>query len=386
MKKYKPQILLFLVLVAFGAYAAVTTAAPGPQRFIVVFDEAVNAPARNVLVERAGGVTLKNLNIINGKAVLLPDRAAANILSRKAGVVSVEPDQLARVSAKPAGGGKTPPAQPAEVLPWGVDRIDAELAWSGSTGAGVNVAVIDTGIDLDHPDLAANVKGNVNMTSSTKNGDDDNGHGSHVAGIIAGADNEIGVIGVAPQANLYAVKVLSRSGSGWVSDIIEGLDWAVIHDMDVANMSLGASVDVDAFRLAVANADAAGLIQVAAAGNESGPVGYPAAYPQVIAVSATTDVDLLAYYSNVGPEVDLAAPGSSIFSTYKGGGYATLSGTSMASPHVAGTAALVLAAKGPLTTAQLKARLAATADVLPGLSTSQQGAGLVDAEEASLAP
>lgn len=220
-----------------------------------------------------------------------------------------------------------------------------------------------------------------------KSGDDDNGHGTHVAGTVAAIDNTIGVIGVAPQVDLYAIKVLDRNGSGWLSDVIEGLDWAVANNMDVVNMSLGSSSDASAFRTAVQNANAAGLVQVAAAGNDSGgPVGYPAAYPEVIAVSASTNSDQIASFSSVGPEVDFIAPGASIYSTYKGGGYKTLNGTSMASPHVAGAAALVLSVEPAFTPADVKARLAATADVLSGLSTNQQGNGLVDAEEAVFAP
>jgi subtilisin family serine protease len=373
--------------------AAAISAAPGPERSIVVFEEAVNSAAQNALVKNAGGVVVKDLNIINGKTVLLPSRAALGRLSRQAGVVSVEPDAVVSITAKPSqpgggGGGKTPPSAPAETVPWGVDRIDADLAWpGGATGAAVKVGVIDTGIQLSHPDLGANIKGGYNAINSSKSADDDNGHGTHVAGTIGAIDNEIGVIGTAPQVDLYAIKVLDRRGSGYLSDVIEGLDWAVANGMDVVNMSLGSSSDVGAFRTAVTNADAAGLVMVAAAGNDYGAaVGYPAAYPEVIAVSAVDSYDSLASFSSVGPEVDFAAPGVSVPSTYKGSTYKSLSGTSMASPHVAGAAALVLGAKGPLTPAEVKARLTATADSLSGLTDSQQGSGLVDAEEAALTP
>ncbi len=383
---------MITVLVLFGLFAAAIGAAPGPQRVIIVFDDAVSEPAGDVLVDKVGGVVVKDLDLINGKTVLLPDKAALGRLGRLAGVVSVESDQ--RVSILKPGngggggkGGKNPPLQPSEMLPWGVDRIDGELAWASTAGAAVKVAVVDTGIDLSHPDLSANIKGGYNAINPSKSAKDDNGHGTHVAGTIAAIDNEIGVIGVAPQADLYAVKVLDRRGSGWVSDIIEGLDWAVANDIDVINMSLGLSSDLAAFAAAIDRVDAAGIVQVAAAGNDSGgPVIYPAAYPQVIAVSAVDAADGLAYFSSVGPEVDLAAPGVAIPSTYKGGSYRDFSGTSMASPHVAGSAALVLSARGPLTPAQVKTWLTSTADSLAGLTAAEQGSGLVDAEEAALAP
>ncbi len=390
MRVYKRLAMALGVFACLGLFAATLTAAPGPQRVIVVFDDAVNAPAGDVLVDKVGGVVVKDLDLINGKTVLLPDRAASGRLGRLAGVVSVEPDKRVSISKRGGnGGGKKPPPEPApgETLPWGVDRIDSELAWSTAAGAAVRVAVIDTGIDLSHPDLSANIKGGYNAINPSKSAKDDNGHGTHVAGTIAAIDNDIGVIGVAPQADLYAVKVLDRRGSGWVSDIIEGLDWAVANDIAVVNMSLGLSSNVSALAVAVARADAAGIVMVAAAGNDyGGPVGYPAAYPQVIAVSAVDAADGLASFSSIGPQVDLAAPGVAIRSTYKGGGYRDLNGTSMASPPVAGTAALVLSARGPLMPAQVKIWLTSTADPLAGLTAVEQGSGLVDADEAVLAP
>ncbi len=390
MRLYKGAAAVLGAVICLSLFAVAIGAAPGPQRVIVMFDDAVTASAGDVLVEKVGGVVIKDLNIINGKTILLPDKAASGRLGRLAGVVSVEPDKRVSISKRGGNGGgkgKTPPPQPSETLPWGVDRIDGELAWASATGAGVKVAVVDTGIDLTHPDLSANIKGGYNAINPSKSAKDDNGHGTHVAGTIAASNNGIGVIGVAPQAELYAVKVLDRRGSGWVSDIIEGLDWAVANDIDVINMSLGLSSNVSAFADAIARVDAAGIVQVGAAGNDSGgPVGYPAAYPQVIAVSAVDSADGLAYFSSVGPEVDLAAPGVAITSTYKGGAYRDFNGTSMASPHVAGSAALVLSARGSLTVAQVKIWLTSTADPLAGLSAVEQGSGLVDAEEAALAP
>jgi len=182
---------------------------------------------------------------------------------------------------------------------------------------------------------------------------------------------------------LYGVKALDRKGLGWLSDIIAGLEWSITNGMDVVNMSLGSSSGSQIMHDAVIAVYNAGIVQVAAAGNEGGPVGYPARYPETIAVSAVDDLDNIPYWSNYGPEVDLAAPGVDITSTYKGGDYRALNGTSMAAPHVAGCAALVLENQPAYTPDQVLAVLAATADDI-GLSTDEQGAGLVDAEEAVL--
>lgn len=203
---------------------------------------------------------------------------------------------------------------------------------------------------------------------------DDNGHGIHVAGIIGAIANTIGVVGVAPACRLLAVKVLDRRGSGYVSWIIAGLDWCISNGAQVVNMSLGTNVDVPSLKEACDTAAAAGLKLFAAAGNDGGPVSYPAAYSSVMAVAATDRYDERPWWSNYGPELFISAPGVDIYSTYKRGGYATMSGTSMAAPHVAGTLAL-----------NLNADLAATADNI-GLEEKWDpltGWGLVDAEEAA---
>ncbi len=374
--------LLFTSIIQVAA-APNTNAA---SRKIVVFQESVSQAAQDQIIGRAGAEKVKHLGLVNATVVMVTP-ANEKALTARPEVLRIEDDAIATILGKPNNpGSKPPPTQPAETLPWGVDRIDAELAWDGSTGAGVKVAIVDTGIDLTHPDLAANIKGGINTINPSKTPNDDNGHGSHVAGTIAGIDNEIGVIGVAPGANLYAVKVLGKSGSGWFSDIIEGIQWSIDNNMDVINMSLGSSSDVQSFHDAIIAAYEAGIVIVAAAGN-SGPgdntVGYPAAYPEVIAVSATASNDLIASFSSRGPQVDLAAPGVSIFSTVKGGGYATYNGTSMASPHVAGVTALIVAT-GITDPDLVRAKLQSTADDLgSGGPDSLYGYGLVDAKEAA---
>jgi len=336
-------VLAVLVALLVPALAAAAAA----ERYIVTFDGADHAAAVKQ-IGKLGGTKIKDLWIVNGAVFKLPSKAAAGKVRALAGVKTVELD-VVQYAHK---GKPVPPPPVGEQFPWGVDKIDAEVVWSSYLlkGAGVNVGIIDTGIDIDHPDLAANVKGGVNCIDPTKTFDDDNGHGSHVAGTVAAIDNEIGVIGVAPSANLYGIKVLNRSGRGTTSDIIEGMQWAVSHGMDVINMSLGTTSYVAAYEDATNAVLDAGVIMVCSAGN-SGPgedtVGYPAAFEGVIAVAATDSSDVVASFSSRGPEVDVAAPGVSIYSTSKSGGYATMSGTSMAAPHVTGTVALMLGAADP---------------------------------------
>lgn len=360
-------------------------------RKIIVFKSGVlNEPARESLIKKFGGVKVKDLDLIHGKAVLLPPPAQA-VLAQESGILRIDEDVIVEALTKVTA---RPKPQPAQTLPWGINRIDADLVWDITSGDPIKAAIIDTGIDLSHPDLKDNIKGGYNAISPTKSANDDNGHGTHVAGIVGALNNTIGVIGVGPQIDLYAVKVLNRNGSGYLSDVIEGLDWAIKNGMQVVNMSLGTSSDILSFREAVQRVNQAGIVQVAAAGNSGSSVIFPAAYPEVIAVSATDSTDTIASWSSRGPEVDLAAPGVSIYSTYKGQTYKTLSGTSMAAPHVTGTAALVLSipAKcdadldGICSPSEVQQRLEATAeqvapDLIPG-KDSLYGSGLIDTEKA----
>jgi len=378
-------------------------------RKIVVFRPGVNIEEKNAVLKKYGVKIRKHFSLVNATAVVLPDelgKAEAEIL-RDSRVERIEED--IEFTALPTEvlrnrrfvlPSKRPPSQPTQTIPWGISRIKAPDAWALSTGRGIDVAILDTGIQLDHPDLQANIKGGINIINPRKTPNDDNGHGTHVAGIVGAIDNGIGVVGVAPQANLYAVKVLNAAGSGWLSDIIEGLEWCINTGMDVVNMSFGASSDSDIFHETIINAYNSGIVLVAAAGNEGGPVLYPAAYEEVIAVAASDNNDQIPSWSNSGPEMDLTAPGVNIYSTYKGSTYKTLSGTSMASPHVAGTVALVLTR--PLTLklpdgtnknydlngnsrwdpAEVKLRLEDTAESLSGYNDNQQGKGLVRADRA----
>lgn len=393
-------VLMLTFVLAGGALAANGASENGLGRYIVVFNTGVNDAAKDALMEQFGGVTKKEIALLgNANVVLLPPRAV-EALARSTKVLRVDEDAIVYALPRPANPRKPPkedeppPEEPAEKLPWGVDQVDAELAWATSTGASVRVAIIDTGIDKDHPDLVANIKGGVNFVKIrgkiiADQWDDDSGHGTHVAGSVAAVDNDIGVIGVAPDAHLYGVKVLDRRGGGYVSDVILGIQWAIANGMQVINMSLGTSSDVQSLHDAVDAAYAAGIVLVAAAGNSGDTnldddVIYPAKYGSVIAVAATDSNNIRASWSGDGPEVELAAPGVAIYSTWKGGEYDTKSGTSMASPHVAGTVALLLAANPGLTPDEVRAMLQTTADDLGATGfDNYYGYGLVDAEEAA---
>lgn len=276
----------------------------------------------------------------------------------------------------------------AQSTPWGITRVEGTAAHNrGFYGNGIKVAVLDTGIDRTHEDL--NVRGGYSVFTDSANRDpyyDGSGHGTHVAGTVAALNNTVGVIGVAPQAELYAVKVLNNSGSGSYAGIAQGIEWAIQNNMDIINMSLGGSQSSNILRDWCDLAYNSGILVVAAAGNSGNSfgwgntVGYPARYDSVIAVAATDSNNRRASFSSHGPAVELAAPGVNILSTTPGNNYASYNGTSMASPHVAGVAALVWAEKPNLTNVELRQLLRDTAQNLG--SSNYFGSGLVRAVQA----
>jgi subtilisin family serine protease len=364
---------------AFVLVAASTAAlaGDGDVRVIVGFKGSADADA----VRRAGGAVVEVHGGLKAVVATVPP-ARLGALRANAGVAYVEEDAVVTAIGKPAGGTV---AQPAQSTPWGITRVRS--AETTQTGTGVKVAVIDTGIDLDHPDLAANVAGGATFVSRTTTPDDDNGHGSHVAGTIAALDNAIGVVGVAPTASLYAVKVLDKRGSGLLSSVAAGIDWARTNGMHVANMSLGSSSSSTTLANACAAAETAGVLLVAAAGNSgdgdasTSEASYPAAYPSVVSVGATNSSDGVASFSNTHATVELSAPGVAVLSTTKGASYATWNGTSMASPHAAGVAALVWAdriAAGTASRAAVRTALETTAsDQGPTGRDAAYGFGIV---------
>jgi subtilisin len=280
------------------------------------------------------------------------------------------------------------PAPAAETVPVGVQQVKAPLAWGCSRGRGIKVAVLDTGIDWAHPDLAPNFKGAVSFVAG-ETAMDGNSHGTHCSGTIAAAINGSGVVGVAPEAWLYAVKVLANNGSGNWSWLISGLNWCVQNKIQIASMSLGGGGAPAALEAMCNAAFNAGVLLVAAAGN-SGPgmntVGQPGKYKNVIAVSAIDSANVIANFSSRGPEVELSAPGVQVLSTIPGGGFGTKSGTSMACPHLSGGAAVVWGAHRFATNVQIWNLLASAADNLgpPGWDP-EYGYGRLDVDQAALA-
>lgn len=242
-------------------------------------------------------------------------------------------------------------------IPYGVKQLQAPEIWEqGEKGKGVVVAVLDTGIDVNHPDLKDNIIGGRNFTpeGSYKNFDDLNGHGTHVAGTIAAIENGNGVVGVAPEAKILACKVLDRHGSGSYYSIIEGLRYATNwkgangERVRIINMSLGGSYDEPKLEEAIQEAAAKGIIVVCASGNEgdsdqkSHEISYPALYNECTTVAACDESKKLAGFSNNHLQVDVIGPGVKVLSTYPPSKYAMLSGTSMSTPHIAGALALVI--------------------------------------------
>ncbi|MBU1119650.1 S8 family peptidase [Patescibacteria group bacterium] len=272
----------------------------------------------------------------------------------------------------------TPVKMSADTVDWGVTRIGAEKVWTDSKGTGVKVAVIDTGTELTHTDLSANIITGYDFVNNDTNPSDDNGHGTHVSGIIASTQNSAGNIGAAYQAKIMPVKVLNNEGYGYLSDVAKGIYYAADNGARIINMSLGSSSDSLTLKTAIEYAAKKGVLMIAAAGNESGSsCQYPAAYSSVICVGATDTSNKLASFSNMGSE--LSAPGVSNYSTYIGNTYRYMSGTSMATPHVAGAAAVVASFCTTCSTAEIRTVLKNTAvDLGTTGYDSVFGYGLVD--------
>ena len=369
MRNKKLAILPVAILILITG-VAISTAETDNVRVIIK----VNEKFDESVILANGGKVLARGKIFPIIVAELPDKAVEKLAKAK-GVVRVEKDAIVEVfkgkPPAPPGKNKDKSTQPPQEIPWGIDRINATEAWiisNGSANGVIEVAVIDTGIDRDHPDLENNLAWGVSVLNgriSTKPNtyQDRNGHGTHVAGIIAAINNEIGVVGVAPAVEIYAIKALGNDGSGWVSDIILGIEQALLGpdgvlDKDgdgviagdpeddaaeVISMSFGSSSDVTSLHEAIIEAYSYGVVLVAASGNEGASTpSYPAAYEEVIAVGATNMSDAVPSWSNRG--VELSAPGVDILSTYPDDSYATLSGTSMACPHVSGVVALIQAA------------------------------------------
>jgi thermitase len=257
---------------------------------------------------------------------------------------------------------------------WGLQKIDAPKAWDISQGGYSPIAIIDTGIAASQADLSGYVQSGFNFVNDTSNTHDDNGHGTHVAGIVSAASNNgTGVASIGFKGGLLPVKVLDSTGAGTYGDVATGIVYAADKGAKVLNLSLGGSSSSRTLQDAVKYAQSKGSVVVAAAGNNgnSTPV-YPAAYPGVIAVSASTQDDTLASFSSYGTHIYVAAPGVSIVSTYNSGGYATLSGTSMAAPTVAGLIGLALS-KGATSIPTIVSDLKTTSDKVGSYAYDSNG-------------
>ncbi|MGC8933217.1 MAG: S8 family peptidase [Candidatus Methanodesulfokora sp.] len=392
------------VLICLLLMTVLFSQSEGKKRVVVGFEDESSLAD---LLKIPGVEKLKIIHEIKAAVLAVPEEAIDKIRGMK-GIRYVEMDHIARALEF---------SEYQDVL-WNVKMINASKVWDSyypvvgwsSLGNGVKVAVLDTGIDYTHPELIGKVAwcaytvGTKTYTGTKlSNCADRNGHGTHVSGIIASTINNVGNAGVAPNVTLYAVKVLNNAGYGTYSDIAEGIILAVkgpdgtvgtADDAKILSMSLGGSSDSSVLHDAVIWAYNNNAIIVAAAGNEgdgdptTDNVAYPARYSEVIAVAAIDSNYNVPSWSSDGPEVDVAAPGVNIYSTYKNSGYATLSGTSMATPHVSATIALIQAmrmayGKQPLTFNQAYEAITKTAvDVgNPGFDVFS-GYGLIDAYSA----
>ncbi len=404
--------LLGVGLVAVVALALWSVLPAQADAVLIGFRARPNA----AVVKAVGGAVKHIYDIVPAIAAEVP-KAKLPVLRRAAGVAYIEPDYEVYASESLVAQEVSALFDPAtETLPWGIARIGAPQVWLGipgltppNMGEGVKVAVIDTGIDYTHPDLAANYVMGYDFVSEDWDPRDDNGHGTHVAGTIAALDDGpnygggntagISVVGTGPKISLYIAKSLNSNGVGATSDIVAALNMAAKYKVQVVNMSFGSFFSSRTLKRACDNAYAAGVLLVAAAGNESlSSLSYPARYPSVIAVGATNSANTRAYFSNYGSGMELSAPGVGVLSTLPmysvqlnqptSGGYQQiydyLSGTSMASPHVVGAAALVWAAHPTWTNVQVRQRLTATATDLgaPGWD-KYYGYGLVNAAAAA---
>jgi subtilisin family serine protease len=351
-----------------------------PGHFIVVLAD--GASPRDVAADHGVIRTQTYRYALNGFAGAI-GKGQLKSVSSDPRVLFVKPDRVVTLADKPPHSHDTEDSSTtstSQTTPTGISSINS----TASGTVDVDVAVIDTGIDTDHPDL--NVVSHVRCTGTGANRDQ-NGHGTHVAGTIGAIDNEEGVIGVVPGARLWGVKVLNAAGSGTLSCVAAGIDYVTANadQIEVANMSLGCACTSEAMDLAISTSVAAGITYVVAAGNSmSDASGFsPANHADVITVSAIADFDglpgglndqtvvfssctesdddSLACFSNFGSDVEIAAPGVDIFSTWIDDDYDTISGTSMASSHVAGAAALYLVANPGASPATVLAALLANA-------------------------
>lgn len=354
---------------------AATITIDSQKKVIVVLKDKSSTKDKSSKLKTKGKI-VKELDNVHIITTTLSD-TEINDLKKDKNVTSIEEDS------------KIFAVQDTETTDWGITKVGAEKSWtSGYTGAGVNIAIIDTGVNSSHPDLVGAIAGGVSEVSYTSSYQDDNGHGTHCAGIVGARQNGTGIVGIAPQSSIYAVKALDNSGSGNTSDIIVGIDWAIGQKMDIISMSLGSKTSSTALQSACNTANSDGILVVAAAGNSgtakvsksTDTINYPARYDSVIAVGATDSSNNRAYFSSTGKELDVVAPGYNILSDNYKGGTVTMSGTSMATPYVAGDLALLKQAHSTYTSTQIRALLEGSCKDLGTVGVdSLYGHGLIQA-------
>lgn len=316
------------------------------EEVIISFEDEIDYQA----LEEMGAEITEEFPSISAVSVTLPEGMPMQAASADSSIEHVEENAIVRAAAQKST--------------WGYQKIKANTATSlGYTGKGVKIAIVDSGINSKHPDLK--VAGGMSKVGKTSPYTDQNGHGTHVAGIIGAQNNTIGTVGVAPSASLYSVKVLSGEGIGTLEGVIAGIQWSIDQKVDIINLSLTTENNSLALEAIMKKAYSSGIIIVAASGNEGmnslfKDVLYPAAFSSVIAVGSVSEQNKLSYFSNFGPSQELVAPGENIWSSFANKNtvsqedYAYSEGTSVATPFVAGTFAQYKEAYPHLSNSQLR--------------------------------
>ncbi len=348
------------LLPAAGVSAAKPEAVVNPGTDQIIVKMKPSKVDQTASVAAKAGASVKKAIDGNLKVLKVSDGNVGDVLAKvqaDPNVEYAELDPIMKISLTPN--------DPSYSGQYHLPKIQAPAAWNVTTGStSTKIAIIDTGVDLSHPDLSAKILPGYDFVNGDSVAQDDHGHGTHCAGIAAAStNNNTNGAGVDWNARIMPIKVLNSAGSGYTSDIINGVNWAVANGANIISMSLGGTGSSAAFQTAINNAWAAGVVIVAAAGNAGNTVkNYPGAYNNVVAVGSTDSADNKSSFSTYGSWVHVAAPGTSINSTRLGGGMTVMSGTSMATPIVAGLAGLVRANNPSLSNAGIVSKIFSGAD------------------------